>query len=112
MSPTSPISVAENERIEELQAFVDSVRSFGYRSSDEDGYCRHGAYVGGVGPDYMCGMCEQYGLDEEIKEVEAYIERIRRNGLCTCVTASRDPSLMHRAYCELISRALRGESIR
>lgn len=23
------------------------------------GYCRHGVYVGGCGPDWMCGRCEQ-----------------------------------------------------
>lgn len=35
-------------------------------SSDHDGRCRHGAYVGGSGADYMCGTCEDYGQDEEI----------------------------------------------
>lgn len=25
---------------------------------DENGYCEHGVYVGGCGPDYMCSYCE------------------------------------------------------
>lgn len=24
----------------------------------DDGYCVHGVYVGGMGRDYLCGMCE------------------------------------------------------
>lgn len=26
--------------------------------SDENGYCPHGVYVGGMGIDWMCGACE------------------------------------------------------
>lgn len=30
-----------------------------------DGYCKHGAWVGGCGADYMCGMCENGTTDYE-----------------------------------------------
>jgi hypothetical protein len=30
-----------------------------------DGYCKHGAWVGGLGADYMCGMCESGVTDYE-----------------------------------------------
>jgi hypothetical protein len=39
-------------------------------SSDHYGRCRHGSYVAGSGADLMCGLCEQYSVDEEIAELE------------------------------------------
>jgi hypothetical protein len=40
-------------------------------SSDHNGCCRHGVYVGGSGADYMCGRCEDYSVEQEIAELEA-----------------------------------------
>jgi len=31
---------------------------WGGLTSDKDGYCKHGIYVGGVMEDYICGYCE------------------------------------------------------
>lgn len=39
-------------------------------SSDHNGACRHGVYVGGSGIDWMCGTCEDMSLDEELASDE------------------------------------------
>lgn len=35
-------------------------------SSDHNGACRHGVYVGGSGIDWTCGTCEGYSLEDEL----------------------------------------------
>lgn len=57
----------------ELEAEIERLQNWGHRSSNEDGYCRHGAYVGGCGIDWMCGTCENYSLDEEIEAIREAI---------------------------------------
>jgi hypothetical protein len=48
-------------------------------SSNDDGHCRHGKYVGGSGIDWMCGYCEQYGIDEEMRELRKDLDELWTN---------------------------------
>lgn len=45
---------------------------------DPNGYCEHGHYVGGSGPDYMCGWCES-GIS--VAEMRQIINRQRLTGI-------------------------------
>lgn len=51
-------------------------------ATNEDGYCEHGTYVGGIGIDWMCGWCESGISDEEYAE---YVreERAKREPIST-----------------------------
>lgn len=51
-----------------------------YWSSDHDGYCKHGTYVGGCGIDWMCGPCESGYTNYEIAISRAWQEsrRVRK----------------------------------
>lgn len=60
---------------DELRAEARRLRA--WRRND-DGTCRHGVYVGGVGIDWMCGQCEQRGADEEASELEKLAEEVQR----------------------------------
>ena len=44
--------------------------------SDENGRCEHGVYVGGCGPDYMCGWCESGTTWQEYIEAKRF-DRVR-----------------------------------
>ncbi len=57
---------AHDRHVAHLQAWRQA-----YGSSDEDGYCRHGMFVGGVGIDRMCGTCEGTDVDTEIADTVA-----------------------------------------
>lgn len=39
------------------------------------GYCKHGAYVGGCGVDYMCGACEMGDEDPTPRELLEIMQR-------------------------------------
>lgn len=44
---------------------------------DDDGYCEHGQYVGGCGPDFMCGDCEMGISAAERREINRQ-QRLRK----------------------------------
>lgn len=64
----------------ELEAEIKRLQEWGHKSSNEDGYCRHGTYVGGCGIDWMCGICENYSLDEEIEVHREQIKDLAESG--------------------------------
>jgi len=58
----------------ELRAEAQRLRGW---TRDGSGYCRHGAYVGGCGIDWMCGPCEdqdQWAEAEELEAIAAQLE--------------------------------------
>lgn len=58
------------KRVTEIRRYIKWLLDFGPKSSNDDGYCRHGVYVGGSGADYMCGVCETMSHGEELKEMQ------------------------------------------
>jgi len=47
----------------EMRMFDDPRNDFGFNTlypeaAREEGRCKHGVYVGGIGVDWMCGRCE------------------------------------------------------
>lgn len=60
---------------EELRAEALRLRSW---RRDDSGTCRHGAYVGGSGIDWMCGPCEDMTAEEEARELDAYAAELER----------------------------------
>lgn len=55
-----------------LQAWLATM---GHRSNSE-GNCRHGTYVGGSGPDYLCGPCEDRSIFDEIEELNDELSKL------------------------------------
>ena len=45
-------------------------------------YCVHGVYVGGCGPDYMCGHCEMGEFD--LIPVTRYVVSVTGTGINEC----------------------------
>ncbi len=80
----------------EMEAEIKRLEDWRHGSAgDHDGYCRHGAYVGGCGIDWMCGTCENYSLDEEIAAIRESIKLLEETHRFDSIEGVYPPGAYH-----------------